>query len=265
MVKICAIGDPHGDLKKIKKAPKDVDFYLLTGDLGKADLARKAFFEKVAREKEGLPEKERTIKEKKAIHDEVHYSAIGVLNHLKGAAPVYTIEGNVGLTSEAEALIGTLLNGFVHFPTKKIIDEDLKINLVKNRIRILEGLRIGFLEMFTDECWVREFRPGDYKKKMKSAKRETCKAKRILERFGKVDVLVCHQPPYGFLDKVDFPGVPQGWKGKHAGSKVILEYIKKHQPSYVFCGHIHEGEGKVKIGESEVFNLGVASHKVVEF
>ncbi len=45
MVKICAIGDPHGDIKKIKAAPKKVNMYLLTGDLGKADLARNIYFE----------------------------------------------------------------------------------------------------------------------------------------------------------------------------------------------------------------------------
>ena len=56
---------------------------------------------------------------------------------------------------------------------------------------------------------------------------------------------------------------PKDWIGKHAGSKVILDYIKKYQPKYVFCGHIHEGEGKAKIGKTEVYNLGVAGHKII--
>jgi Icc-related predicted phosphoesterase len=87
---------------------------------------------------------------------------------------------------------------------------------------------------------------------------------RVLKRFGKIDILVCHQPPYGILDKVNFPGVPDSWKGKHAGSKIILDYVKKFQPKYVFCGHIHEGEGKKKVGKSLVYNLGVGSNVVVE-
>jgi Icc-related predicted phosphoesterase len=46
-MKILAIGDPHGDLKKIKKIPiEGVDLILITGDLGKADLLRKRVFEK---------------------------------------------------------------------------------------------------------------------------------------------------------------------------------------------------------------------------
>jgi Icc-related predicted phosphoesterase len=45
MVKIVAIGDPHGNLGKIKKIPlKNSDFILVTGDIGKADFARKKTF-----------------------------------------------------------------------------------------------------------------------------------------------------------------------------------------------------------------------------
>jgi len=43
-MKILAIGDPHGDLEKIKKIPiKGVNLILINGDLGKADFARKRF------------------------------------------------------------------------------------------------------------------------------------------------------------------------------------------------------------------------------
>jgi len=40
-MKILAIGDPHGDIKRIKEIPiKGIDLILITGDIGKADLAR---------------------------------------------------------------------------------------------------------------------------------------------------------------------------------------------------------------------------------
>lgn len=51
-------------------------------------------------------------------------------------------------------------------------------------------------------------------------------------------------------------GAPKRFWGKHVGSRVILNYIKKYQTRYVFCGHIHEGKGYAKIGKSEVYNLG---------
>lgn len=51
-MKILAIGDPHGDLAKIKQIPtKGIDLILLTGDLGSANLMRKMFFEKIERQK----------------------------------------------------------------------------------------------------------------------------------------------------------------------------------------------------------------------
>ena len=58
---------------------------------------------------------------------------------------------------------------------------------------------------------------------------------------------------------------PKHWRGKHAGSKIILEYIKRKQPRYTFCGHIHEGEGSKMIGKTRVNNLGVCGYKIIEF
>ena len=57
---------------------------------------------------------------------------------------------------------------------------------------------------------------------------------------------------------------PKDWKGKNAGSKEILKYIKSKKPKYVFCGHIHEAEKKKKIGGTEVYNLGNCKHKIFE-
>ncbi|MBI2672765.1 hypothetical protein HYX19_00745 [Candidatus Woesearchaeota archaeon] len=57
---------------------------------------------------------------------------------------------------------------------------------------------------------------------------------------------------------------PRHWHGKHAGSRLILDYIKRKQPKYSFCGHIHEAEGKKMIGKTQVYNLGVCGYKIVE-
>jgi Icc-related predicted phosphoesterase len=247
-MKILAIGDPHGDLKKINKIPiKDVDLILLTGDLGKADLARKRFFENVKREKKGLPPLNTTKKDEKAMEREIEVSTIQLLKYLSKKAPVYTLLGNVGV------------------PNRRKVDKMKNINIVKNQLRVLKGVRIGFLEYFLDTSWVKEFKPKGYKNRMKTAKKETEKARKILKRFGKdLDILLTHVPPYGVLDMVDFPGIPKDWKGKHAGSKAILDYIKKYHPRFVVCGHIHEGLGQKKVGETEVYNLGVAEAGIIE-
>ena len=267
-MKVLAVGDPHGSMKKIGKIPlklkKDADVILITGDLGKADLARKVAFERIRREKEGLPELEENFKETEKIYEEVHNSTLKILKHFSKYTNTYTIQGNVRIFSSKDVKNYKKKYNIKCKSTLDIINKIKKVSLVKNRVRIINGLRVGFLEYFTDVSWVKEFKPEDYRDSMKSARKETDKAKRVLKRFGeKIDILVCHQPPFGVLDKVGKPA-PKHWRGKRAGSKAILSYIKKYQPKYVLCGHIHEGEGKKKIGKSKVYNLGVAGYKSIE-
>jgi Icc-related predicted phosphoesterase len=262
-MKVLGIGDPHGKLPK--NIPKS-DLILVTGDIGKADSARKRFFEDTKRKKEGLPELEKDKSFISQMHKEIHSSTIEVLRTLSKYAPVYTLQGNVGIPNAARVREEGEKYGLKLPCTKDKIDSIRGVNIVKNRLRILQGLRVGFLEYFTDTSWVREFKPSKYSQAMKKAKKETDKAKRILDRFGDaLDILVCHQPPYGLLDKVNFPGVPKDWKGKHAGSKAVLDYIRKYQPRYVLCGHIHEAKGEKKVGKTRVINLGCnGSYKLLD-
>lgn len=265
-MKILAIGDPHGNLEKIKKIPiKGIDLILLTGDIGKADFARQFYFNNIKRKEQGLPELKYDGKTNKFVYQEISNSTLNVLKYVSKFAMTYSILGNV---SENMIKDFKVRKDEEKYKTKlpylgREINKLNNFNLVRNNLRIINKSRIGFLEYFIDTCWLKEFKPKDYSKRLKSAQKETEKAKRILTRFDGLDILVCHQPPYGYLDKVNFPGIPESWKGKHAGSKVILDYIKKYQPKYVFCGHIHEGEGKAKIGRTEVYNLGVAGHKII--
>ena len=62
-------------------------------------------------------------------------------------------------------------------------------------------------------------------------------------------ILVSHNPPVG--DKIDsFDGE------HHAGSQKFTDFIKANKPLAVVCGHIHEGAGIEKIGDSVVINPG---------
>jgi Icc-related predicted phosphoesterase len=263
-MKILAVGDPHGS-EKVKKIPLNgIDVVLLTGDIGKADLARKRVFENRRRKEEGLPELEFDGKFVKSIYKEIYDSTLDVLRYFSKKIPTYSFLGNVGVDMMKDYKVKEDENKYdIKLPyLRKELDKLKNFHLVKNRVRNINGLRIGFLEYFTDNCWIKEFQNKD-KKIISKAKKGTAKAKKVLGNFKNLDILVCHQPPFGYLDKVNFPGVPKHWLGKHAGSKVILDYVKKNQPKYVFCGHIHEGEGKAKIGKTEVYNLGVAGHKII--
>ena len=62
-------------------------------------------------------------------------------------------------------------------------------------------------------------------------------------------ILICHNPPKGkTVDAVN--------ENLHAGSELFARYIEENQPLAVVCGHIHEGVGMEKIGETLVINPG---------
>lgn len=264
-MKILAVGDPHGDMKKLGKIPKkDIDLVLCTGDVGKADLARERFFENVKRKKEGLPELKYDGKFNKKVWMQIYNSSLNVWKYFSKIAPTYSILGNVGMNMIYDSNVKKEEKKYkMKLPSlRQGMNKIDDFYFVRNVVRNIGGLRVGFLEYFVDTCWFKEYNNKD-KKKIAKAKKETVKAEKILKHFGSLDVLVCHQPPYGYLDTTNHPSAPKEWRGKHAGSKVILDYVKKYQPKYVFCGHIHEGEGKTKVGKSEIYNLGVAGHKVI--
>ena len=249
-MRILIVGDPHGILPK--KIPNNIDLILITGDLGKADLARKMYLGK-NREEKDLIKKDPLLQRK--IWMEIYSSSVKVIRYFSKIAQTYSILGNVGTSTDKEIKkIGKQLG--INLPLLRLAMKQTNgFHLVKNGLRNFNGLRVGFLDYFIDVCWIKEFGSRD-RERIKNSKKGTAKAKKILKRFGKVDVLICHQPPLGYLDKVNSKLAPKSWKGKHAGSKVILDYVKKKQPRYVFCGHIHEGKGNVKIGKTEVYNLG---------
>lgn len=263
-MKILVIGDPHGNLAKVKQMPlKQADLILLTGDLGKADLARKNAFKNIERKKQGLPELKPSKSLKKRIFAEVHKSSMNILNYCSKFAPTYFIYGNV--EQHDRDTKKTMRKEKIKLPLfEKEVSKIKNVKIVNNKLINLKGIRIGALEYFIDVNWVKDFKPSDYKKRMNGAIKDSNKAKKLLKKFNKVDILLHHQPPYGVLDKVTNPHAPKHWQGLHAGSKVILDYIKRKQPTYAFCGHIHEGEGQAKIGKTLVYNLGVASYKLIE-
>ncbi|MFH1823237.1 MAG: metallophosphoesterase [archaeon] len=265
-MKILTIGDLHGDFKNVKKVlSKDIDLILLIGDIGKANLGRKYAFQDMNRRRKGMPELTRTSKQKKAVFDEIYYSTLKILKPLAKLAPTYAILGNVGskMILESEMKKEEKIAGIKLPRLKKALSKIKRFYLVRNKLKKLKKLKIGFLEYFVEDSWVRNFDPTN-RDRLKKAIKATKKARKALKSFKKTDILICHQPPYGILDKVTAKFAPKSWQGKHAGSKAILNYIKKYQPKYVFCGHIHEGKGKKKLGQTEIHNLGLGFYHILK-
>jgi len=261
-MRILAIGDPHGNLAKVKRIPiKNIDLILLTGDLGKSDRMRKLAFDRINRERRGLPPKEPTANQQRLAHMEAYTSSMRIVRYLSKYAPVMTIFGNVESNNAQTRKLSKEIG--YNLP---LLATDLKkhCRVINNTLARHQHVRIGGLQYFVDDNWVQEFKPTQYRKKLNQAKKATAKAKKIMRRFTDIDMLVCHQPPYGILDKVTSTLAPKHWRGKHAGSKAILAFIKKQQPKYVLCGHIHEGEGMKKVGKTTVYNLGVCGYRVID-
>jgi len=74
----------------------------------------------------------------------------------------------------------------------------------------------------------------------------TIKEKKLLD---KSTVLISHEPPYGFQDKI--------FLGKHGGIKELREIVDKYKPRLVLCGHIHENPGFTKKGRTTIVNCSM--------
>lgn len=73
-----------------------------------------------------------------------------------------------------------------------------------------------------------------------------------------VDIVVSHQPPFGYLD-----GVPDfhSRQLRHEGSRALLAAIDRVKPKLVICGHIHEGHGKAAHDETGIYNVSVVDER----
>ncbi|MBS3090057.1 metallophosphoesterase [Candidatus Pacearchaeota archaeon] len=261
---ILFIGDPHGNKKCVPvHVLRESDLIIFTGDLGNADMARKYFFKNIERKKKGLSPIILSARDKKRIFMQSYTSSLEVIDYLRKFAPVYTIYGNVESTNSETREYSREIG----MPLPFLADSLKKrgVSIINNKLVRAGKVRIGGLQYFTDISWIKTFKGNKDRKITMEAKKESKAKSKTLRAFGKIDVLVCHQPPYGILDKIYGRHLPKSWIGKHAGSKVIREYVNKYQPEYVICGHIHEGKGAVKSGRTKIYNLGSCGYKLILF
>ncbi len=67
------------------------------------------------------------------------------------------------------------------------------------------------------------------------------------------DIIINHSPPFGILDKVE--------EGKHVGCEILAKRLSELNPQLVVFGHIHEGYGQLKLGNTTYVNASIMTRR----
>ena len=222
MVKILALGDPHGvlpkNLDKIIKRNK-VELIVCVGDIPYSP-------------------KNHWLKESWENIDQnfVNKSYRDIMKKLCSyRVPVLTLRGNMWMNRKFRNKATT------YFRRHKNL-----INKWTGKEKVLGENFVFFDVVFEDANTPKSLGKFNKKRADRNLKREI-RLNNLLKE-NKDSILISHNPPLGVVDI--------NYSNKHTGSKIIRDAIKKHKPKLVLCGHIHEAKGKGKIGKTPVYNLG---------
>ncbi|MFH1327156.1 MAG: metallophosphoesterase [archaeon] len=239
-MKVLVIGDPHGKLPTgldnlVKK--NKIELIICLGD--------------VPYTPEKPWEKERWTD--KVMRKSIKSYGFLVNKLCSHKIPVFTLRGNMFWGKEGKYNYNKI--------TKKIFKKHKNLYYKKTGRLKYKGNNFVFFDMIFEPSSSRTKRKYS-KKRLESGRKRGIRLNKILKQT-KDAILISHIPPKGYLDKTGGKHIPKEWKGRHAGSPLLLKAIKKHKPKYVLCGHIHEGKGKVKIGKTQVINAGCCGDYVV--
>jgi len=119
------------------------------------------------------------------------------------------------------------------------------VHLIHGQQVIIEGLKIwgtAWQPYFFD--WAFNLPEDELAKKYKLIPNDT-------------DILLTHCPPKGVCDLTIEAG-----RGPQGSEQLMLRLLEMQPgPIVNVCGHIHEGHGEGKIGNTKIYNVSVLDHK----
>jgi len=74
-----------------------------------------------------------------------------------------------------------------------------------------------------------------------------------------MDIIVSHGPLYGYGDRSYVTEMNN--EDPNVGSKELLAVVERVKPKLFICGHIHDGHGKYKHGETDVYNVSLVNER----
>lgn len=271
-MKFLVIGDFHGrfpiGLKSIVKKER-IDFILSPGDYCGNEMVAKLFFEYYYDNEEEVPDEIEELMEtyeKKGIRD-----GFEVIKKLKALnIPFLGIRGNWDPLDYLRD-IGANPVGKDKSNAKRLLHlqeryfDFIDFSLVNMGDFLIIGGASSTNPGKIDKKTLRKVDLTEGKKEVKRMVKEYERRKKIYEKMflrarklKKPVIFLTHNCPYGIkLDKVK-----QGpAKGKHYGSFLEREMIRRFKPALVLCGHMHENQGRDKIGKSVIVNAGAFMDK----
>lgn len=251
-MKILAIGDFHGKVPSgiksfLRKNP--VDFIVCTGDLADTDkiremefnnwdkIKKKGDFEKLFKSKKDYVLTYRKVTE--SMRKPVEFLG-------KTGLKTFLIWGNSDYLKRH-------VKGLKHWKydfLEKYMASFKNIELLHRK-----GVKIGNYNL----VGFSGYRPYSVKKgnNKQSSKKFERQLEKLLSKYRKNVILVTHDVPYGTeMDKVKYKASPAF--GEHVGDRIIRKALEKYKPLLHVCGHMHENQGKEKIGKTLVVNPGYA-------
>lgn len=252
-MKLLAIGDFHGKFpEKLKKEAKNADLILCTGDFGGSDKLLKIIF------KYFMGDWWEQIGDKKAkeLTLEDYNTGKRIINELDALnKEIYIVPGNWDFEKRKKQRFASLKLK----KTSQIIKSKKNLHFIQGKIRNIQGLTVyGFGGYIIPDVYLTQKGCKDNERRGIYQKEHGISRKKLFsKKIKNLDIFLSHYPPYNYFDIVKFKG-ENPMNGKHIGFKPYTDYIRKFKPKLFICGHMHEYQGKKKLGNTWIVATGSA-------